>query len=816
MKKIEDSDLANNPYQSTFEDKKILNFTLGRDYDLVATLNLRTNIYTILSFPSNGKYEIPASGDFSAQFKIICGTIVHPDDREDFERSFHTNTLFESLQKTGDEKRCYCRILSADDSYRWKCVHFSCFEPEHTTIVFTVQDVHEAKNAKDRETMANHIFALAFQELYTHIYKVDLVSGITHEIYCTENGIHKKQVSVDKKSVLEGSYTDLLHPDYRDSYRRELAPASIRQKLKNGERIYYEAPRLSFDGCYRWHSIQIQFLSEDENSYKIMVYIQDVDARRREDEQKQQMLKDALMMAESANRAKSDFLSRMSHDIRTPMNAIIGMAAIANENLNAPEKIRDCLKKIDVSAHFLLSLINDILDMSKIESGKILITNSPFDFSKMIHGLKTVFAPQAAEKGVDFQIVTESGFPSGCNGDELRINQILMNLIGNAVKFTDCGGRVTLSIKRNMSKDGKTLVHFEVTDTGRGMSPDFQQIIFDPFEQEHSDTGRVMEGSGLGMAITKNLVQLMDGTIRLESAPGKGTTFEIDLPLELTEASPCSHTEEAGMDFTSLRVLVVDDDVVTCEHTRLLLEKLGIHPVWVTSGKKAIEEVREAKSTGRGYDAALIDWKMDEMDGLETAREIREITGFETPVIIMSSFDWSEIEKEARHSGVNFFLTKPLTSENIRTVLADAMEHLSRHTPDVPDYDFSRYHVLLVEDNEINMEISKTLLEMKGTIVETAYDGLQAVQMVEKSPDSYYDAVLMDIRMPVMDGITATRRIRRLPRKDVQTLPIIAMTANAFDEDKKYAGEMGMDGYLIKPIDTDLLYKELAGFFFRK
>ena len=424
----------------------------------------------------------------------------------------------------------------------------------------------------------------------------------------------------------------------------------------------------------------------------------------------------------------------------------------------------------------------------------------------MIQGISSVFGQQAAQKHLAFNVYLEENFPLTCTGDELRINQILMNLLSNAIKFTPEGGRVSLRIERKKAKEHITLVRFEVADTGVGISPEFQKRIFDPFEQESAGSGRVFEGTGLGMTITQNLVALMDGRISLESEPGKGSRFIVELPLELGEA-----VEPAVVDSESighLRVLIVDDDVITCEHTQTILLHMGLESVWVTSGEQTLRELREARAKNQNYDVAFIDWKMPGMDGLETARRMRELVGPETLVIIMSAYDWAQIESEARAAGVDHFISKPMFPESVRDALSRAVQDAPpAQEPD--SYQFCGERILLVEDNEINMEIARTLLEMQGLTVDEASNGQEAVDRFQASAPGYYRVILMDIRMPVMDGVTATQKIRALPRADAATVPIVAMTANAFQEDEEYAGQIGMNGYLIKPIDIKSLFKGL-------
>lgn len=788
--------------------ERIYHFTVNQDYNLVATIEVPTETYVIRFCSLGSIYQLPQAGAYPDQVARIAQLAVYPDDRGEFIRQLDLPTLISHLKQSDQECRLYCRILSNDGAFRWKRIRFTYYEGDQTHILLTIQDVQEVREAKNRELVRNRIFATAFRDLYDQVFEADLITNEIHEIICDEDGIQRIPGGQTLREVIDYRWEHLIHPDFRRQYMQEMDMDTIPERLASSPSIYFEVRRkTSFTSDeYHWYSIQIQFLSKSYDSYKIMLYMRDIDQTRREDERNKRALQDALVLARDANRAKSDFISRMSHDIRTPMNAIIGMTAIAAANLGNEAKISDCLQKIGVSAKFLLSLINDILDMSKIESGKVVIAQCEFNFHRMIQGISSVFGQQAAQKHLAFNVYLEENFPLTCTGDELRINQILMNLLSNAIKFTPEGGRVSLRIERKKAKEHITLVRFEVADTGVGISPEFQKRIFDPFEQESAGSGRVFEGTGLGMTITQNLVALMDGRISLESEPGKGSRFIVELPLELGEA-----VEPAVVDSESighLRVLIVDDDVITCEHTQTILLHMGLESVWVTSGEQTLRELREARAKNQNYDVAFIDWKMPGMDGLETARRMRELVGPETLVIIMSAYDWAQIESEARAAGVDHFISKPMFPESVRDALSRAVQDAPpAQEPD--SYQFCGERILLVEDNEINMEIARTLLEMQGLTVDEASNGQEAVDRFQASAPGYYRVILMDIRMPVMDGVTATQKIRALPRADAATVPIVAMTTNAFQEDEEYAGQIGMNGYLIKPIDIKSLFKGL-------
>ncbi|NBI80182.1 response regulator [Anaerotruncus colihominis] len=788
--------------------ERICNFTVNQDYNLVAIIEVPTETYAIRFCSLGPIYHIPHAGAYPEQVARIAQLAVYPDDRGEFISQLDLPTLISHLEQSDEECRLYCRILSNDGAFRWKRVRFTYYEGDQTHILLTIQDVQEVREAKDRELVSNRIFATAFRDLYDQVFEADLITNEIHEIICDEDGIQRVPTGRTLQEVIDYRCEHLIHPDFRRQYMQEMDMDTIPERLANTASSYFEIQRKTTftSDLYHWYSIQLQFLSESQDSYKIMLYMRDIDQTRREDERNKRALRDALVLARDANRAKTDFISRMSHDIRTPMNAIIGMTTIAAANLGNKAKISDCLQKIDVSAKFLLSLINDILDMSKIESGKVVIARREFNFHRMIHGISSVFGQQAAQKHLAFNVYLEENFPLTCMGDELRINQVLMNLLGNAVKFTPEGGRVSLRIERKKAKEHITLVRFEVEDTGIGISPEFQKRIFDPFEQESASSGRVFEGTGLGMTITQNLVLLMDGRISLESELGQGTRFIVELPLELGEtAEPVAVGSES---IGHLRVLIVDDDVITCEHTQTILLHMGLESVWVTSGEQALRELREARAKNQNYDVAFIDWKIPGMDGLEIARRMRELAGPETLAIIMSAYDWAQIETEARAAGVDHFISKPIFPESVHNALSRAMQDApSAQEPD--SFQFCGERILLVEDNEINMEIARTLLEMQGLTVDGACNGQEAVDKFQASELGYYRVILMDIRMPVMDGVTATQKIRALPRADAETVPIIAMTANAFQEDEEFAAQMGMNGYLIKPIDTKSLFKGL-------
>ena len=523
----------------------------------------------------------------------------------------------------------------------------------------------------------------------------------------------------------------------------------------------------------------------------------------------QKILQDALLVAQKANDAKRDFLSRMSHEIRTPMNAIIGMSAVAFNYLDDKKRTADCLSKITFSSKHLLMLLNDVLDMSKIENGKLNIRQELFDLKNLVTSLADINYGLATAKGLAFEIVI-SGFKDELLlGDSMRVNQILLNLLSNAIKFTPKGGSVRLEIRMLRSASDKIWLRFIVKDSGIGMKKEFLEHLYEPFEQADNGIARKYGGTGLGMAITKNLVAIMDGTIEVESQEGAGTTFMVDLPFGVSKVD-----KKTAAEMEEMRVLVVDDDNDTCEHAAVLLKGMGVNVDWALNGFEAIEKVRSAcEDDGRCYDVCFIDWCMPELDGIETARRMRRYVGPDVLIIIISAYDWSGIEEQAKAAGVNAFIAKPFFASNLYNMLLTVSRKPELGFSAVGNketYDFGGKKVLLVEDNELNMEIASELLKFVNLQVEHAENGKVAVDIFRNSKEKEYALIFMDIQMPLMNGYDAARCIRSSEHPAAGTIPIIAMTANAFNDDVQAAFDAGMNGHLAKPIDVEVLYKTIA------
>lgn len=531
----------------------------------------------------------------------------------------------------------------------------------------------------------------------------------------------------------------------------------------------------------------------------------------------QQTLSDALENARNANAAKSSFLSHMSHEIRTPMNAIIGMTTIALTRLDDRGRVQDCLAKIAQSSRHLLGLINDVLDMSKIENGKLSITHEPFNFQMALQGVVNLIQPQTQERRQDFD-VSLSGLMKRtarrCFASESDSHQYSVQ----CRQVHSGGGDIRLEVRQIYKKNNSVRFRFIIRDTGIGMSKEFVERLYTPFEQATSSIASKFGGTGLGMAITKNLVSLLGGTIFVKSEEGRGTEFTVELPFGISGRQQDSSRAR----LEPLKVLIVDDDRDTCEHAFLLLDKMGLRTRWVLSGAEAVKLVHESHECGDDYDVCFIDWKMPDMDGAETARRIRSEVGPDTLIIIISAYDWGPIEAEARASGVDAFIAKPFFASNLYNTLASMTRSVTHPKAEVsevrqtgvestapPHYDFTGRRILLVEDNEFNREIAQEFLEMTGATVECAEDGSRAVELFTASKPGQYDIILMDVQMPVMDGYEATRSIRASEHPDAKSIPILAMTANAFSEDVAAAVASGMNGHIAKPIDVSVLYRLL-------
>ena len=545
--------------------------------------------------------------------------------------------------------------------------------------------------------------------------------------------------------------------------------------------------------------------------------VQEMEQQKKEQEKKYQTqleeqnrkLEIALQHEGAANRAKREFLFNMSHDIRTPMNAIIGFTSLAATHIDNREQVLDYLKKISISSQHLLSLINDVLDMSRIESGKVKIEEKAVHLPDLVHDVRSIIQPNVAAKRLSLFIDTMDIEDEDIITDPLRLNQILLNILSNAIKFTPTGGMISIRIaQKNGAPKGCVCYEFRIKDNGIGMSEEFQKHIFEEFSREESSTVSGIQGTGLGMSITKNIVDLMGGTIALTSEPGKGSEFIVTLCFTRSgqKAEPKQLPQLEG-----LRALVADDDTNTCLNVSTMLSKIGMRPEWTISGKEAVIRTKYAVEQGDEFSVYIIDWLIPDMNGIEIVRQIRKVIGNRCPIIILTAYDWADIEDEARAAGVTAFCEKPLFLSELRRVLAEPFRAEPASKPAQPTAaDLKGKKLLLVEDNELNREIALEILKEAGFVVDTAEDGAVAVQKIKQAAPGQYDLILMDIQMPNLDGYEATRQIRALPDAEKASIPIFAMTANAFEEDRQNALEAGMNGHIAKPLDVPHLLCVLA------
>lgn len=747
----------------------------------------------------------------------VCDNIlrcIHPEDR--------TKVLEElfSIAEAGIVKNSSHRIKTAAGEERWvrsaACVIQNQQGEKIYQIIF--HDVTEILQLRRKNKQWDLMERSALYTAITSAYPMIIFGNLTRNTCSVLDQEGQRLHSLDCGSydAMVNGVLNSVAPEYRDEFVGKFARQNQLAEYERGaNETYMEHRQLLDDGQYHWvsaHKIKVENPVNDD--ILTVSLIRCIDEQKDNEAEKNQILRTALGAAEAANNAKTEFLSRMSHEIRTPMNAIIGMTAIALSALDNKERISDCLAKIGISARFLLSLINDILDMSRIESGRMNLAHEKFDFEEMINGLSSLFYPQAEEKGLKFNTVIEGVTEELYIGDSLRLRQILLNILSNALKFTPSGGRIQFTIRQMSRGDKDAWLRFTVSDTGIGMSKVFQKHLFESFEQENPNISIKYGGTGLGLAICKNLVTLMGGSINVHSIEGVGSEFCVDVKLGLTEESYRRKNFDI-LKLRDLKTLIVDDDIVTCEHASLIMSDLGLQAEYVTSGASAVLEIEKGIREMKPYDIVLVDLKMPDMDGIQTAKAIRRLVGSETLVVVMTAYEWKEIEADARRAGVDFFITKPL----FRSELVDLFEKINDFSEAVyepetakGEIQFAGERILLVEDNELNLEVAASLLEMKGLTIESACNGLQALEKFCSTPVGYYDAVLMDIRMPVMDGLEAARNIRLFDKSDAQTIPIIAMTANAFDEDVEKSHAAGMNAHLAKPIDPEKLFAVLQEF----
>ena len=742
--------------------------------------------------------ELTADG-----FDLIAASVVE-EDRELLRNSIRT------LKKAGDTVNVAYRVRHKNGDILHIMGNIKLYEENGELLCqrFLV-DVTEQKlqERKDKKRQMELLQALSLD--FTQVCFLEPDTGMLVPVR-TDKGkldnIFENKISL--KESMEQYIEDWVYEEDREMLRHATSLDTIRNELLS-KQIYSINYRKHQDGEIIYFQIKAVSVGTEDGSQGIVLGFRSVDAEIRKEMEQNTLLEAALAQANRASKAKSVFLSNMSHDIRTPMNAIVGFTNLAITHIDRKEQVVEYLKKIQTSGNHLLSLINDILDMSHIESGKLQLDEKLCSLPEILHGLRNILQADIHAKQLDLQIDTVDVVDEAIYCDKLRLNQVLLNLLSNAVKYTGAGGHVSMRItEKPGAPDGYANYEFSIKDSGIGMSQEFVEHIFEPFERERNSTISKIQGTGLGMAITKNIVDMMNGSISVTSEQGVGSEFKVSFTFRL-------HAEKKEdlilPELKDCRALVVDDDFNTCDSVSYMLGQLGMHAEWTLSGKEAVLRSHQALTRDAGYSVYIVDWLLPDMNGIEVTRRIRKEIGENVPIIVLTAYDWSDIEEEAKEAGVTAFCNKPLFLSELRACLHSVMQPTAQG--DKADEKENRPHhtgrILLAEDVEMNQELAVVILENAGFSVDVADNGQIAFDMVAKSEPGYYQAVLMDVQMPVMDGYEATKRIRKLENHELASIPIIAMTANAFTEDREEALKVGMNGHIAKPIDVQVLFETL-------
>ena len=794
------------------------------------TVDLETGVYSYTAGVKLSDNQALREGEYKDIVESHSKDIIGEEAQESFRQMLRADSIIENLADQ-DTFTYECHVMR-DGQEAWEQMTVVCIERKEgqaVKMLYLRQDISEMKlrEQRQKEEMAvmnrkEMQYRIAITSNAFSSFEFNVTEDLIEQDIVRENA-QGEQISLLKKAGLEAPckasecferWKKFILPESMEDYCHMVNVEHLKHCFERGEvevDVDYWA-MVEEDGepmCMR----QTFIMTQDDMTGAVIALVVSRDITEQVIKQKEQTeaLQDALIHARQANEAKTTFLSNMSHDIRTPMNAIIGFATIAASRIESRDQVKECLQKVLASSNHLLSLINDILDMSRIESGKMQIHEQECNISELMHNLVNIIQPQVKAKQLELFIDTFEVTNEDVIADPLKLNQIFINLMSNAVKYTPAGGVITFRIIQHTTfKHGYGDYEFIIKDNGIGMSEEFVERIFEPFERESTTTRSGIQGTGLGMAITKNIIEMMNGTVTVESKVGKGSTFTVNLSLKLQDVEK---NAEQIRELEGLRALVVDDDFNVCDSVSKMLKTIGMRAEWTTSGKEAVYRAKSARDEGDSYHTYIIDWQMPETSGVETARKIRNAVGDESPIIILTAYDWSDIEEEAKEAGITAFCAKPLFMSDLKSALLSVNNAGLREEDDTAVWqtvDFSGKRVLLVEDIEMNREIAEVILTESGFEVESAPDGTDAVNMVSKSEEGYYDVVLMDVQMPIMNGYEATRSIRSLPRQDVRTLPIIAMTANALEEDKEAALKSGMNDHIAKPLDIELFMEVLA------
>ena len=822
QKEMDDAIAAIEKTNKALREETAISSVLTEEYHSLFRINTTTGAMTLYrtdgdGFPPTLLSSLLKLSDYETIVDRYIDSFVHPDDRDRIRENSRLKNLLEKTPETGLYKMGFRRILAESIQYYEMNVARSV---DSDTLILGMRDVdqetrRQIKVTKEMEAQREIIEGLGSE--YYSILLVDVATDTvsTYRAYGEDGEAIDRHFDNNLRHWTDGVKSYAMHLVVDDDKVHFLEELSLPYIKDNRGHDYSFTYGKKLDGDIFYLQARVAYVDTSDGGWVAVVGTRNIDDLIKKEKKQEAALREAYYAAESASKAKTDFLSSMSHDIRTPMNGIIGMTAIAASHLDDKERVKDSLEKITKASRHLLSLINEVLDMNKIESGKVQLAEDEFNLSDLIENLINMTSSQITEHNHTLNVNVSGVQHENVIGDSLRIQKIFTNLMGNAVKFTPDGGRIRLTISERPSRQEKVgCYEFVFEDNGIGMSEEFMDHIFEPFTRAEDGSERRTQGTGLGMTISRNIARMMGGDIKVESTLGVGSIFTVTIYLKLQDKN-----ENLEKRFVDLDVLVADDDELSLESSLDILSSMGMKVEGVNNGKDAVEKVVSRHSEGLDFFAAILDWKMPGMDGIEATRKIRQKVGNDVPIIIISAYDWSEIEEDAKRAGANAFIGKPLFKSRLEKTFSSILgkeeekpvdKYIS--LSDLEALKLQGKRALVVEDNDLNMEIACEILKTTGMSIETAIDGIEAVDLITSSPDGYYDIVFMDIQMPKMNGYDATRAIRAQNRPYLKQVPIIAMTANAFAEDVHAARTVGMNWHISKPLELHALKSVLERF----
>ena len=822
QKEMDDAIAAIEKTNKALREETAISSVLTEEYHSLFRINTTTGAMTLYrtdgdGFPPTLLSSLLKLSDYETIVDRYIDSFVHPDDRDRIRENSRLKNLLEKTSETGLYKMGFRRILAESIQYYEMNVARSV---DSDTLILGMRDVdqetrRQIKVTKEMEAQREIIEGLGSE--YYSILLVDVATDTvsTYRAYGEDGEAIDRHFDNNLRHWTDGVKSYAMHLVVDDDKVNFLEKLSLPYIKDNRGHDYSFTYGKKLDGDIFYLQARVAYVDTSDGGWVAVVGTRNIDDLIKKEKKQEAALREAYYAAESASKAKTDFLSSMSHDIRTPMNGIIGMTAIAASHLDDKERVKDSLEKITKASRHLLSLINEVLDMNKIESGKVQLAEDEFNLSDLIENLINMTSSQITEHNHTLNVNVSGVQHENVIGDSLRIQKIFTNLMGNAVKFTPDGGRIRLTISERPSRQEKVgCYEFVFEDNGIGMSEEFIDHIFEPFTRAEDGSERRTQGTGLGMTISRNIARMMGGDIKVESTLGVGSIFTVTIYLKLQDKN-----ENLEKRFVDLDVLVADDDELSLESSLDILSSMGMKVEGVNNGKDAVEKVVSRHSEGLDFFAAILDWKMPGMDGIEATRKIRQKVGNDVPIIIISAYDWSEIEEDAKRAGANAFIGKPLFKSRLEKTFSSILgkeeekpvdKYIS--LSDLEALKLQGKRALVVEDNDLNMEIACEILKTTGMSIETAIDGIEAVDLITSSPDGYYDIVFMDIQMPKMNGYDATRAIRAQNRPYLKQVPIIAMTANAFAEDVQAARTVGMNWHISKPLELHALKSVLERF----